>query len=244
MIALLLVVYRLSVVGYRLSVASLGQQLPQGGASDNRQPVTDNLIDLWHRAMRETSSHAAAARGVRQYAKKQYPEAERSFAAAQRIAPTPANDFNLGTAQIAAGRREEGSATLGRAMRDSALRADALYNRGNSALAAKAYDYAIRDYIEALRLRPHDGQTKRNLEIALARRQAMQQSQSGRQQNPQGSNPQQKPAPKTAGEGAKPEDRQTGQAAMDALLRSVQQQEQEELARMRAARAVRGHVGW
>jgi Ca-activated chloride channel family protein len=232
--------FLLAVSGYRLSVAALGQPLPQGGATANRQPLTA----LWHRATRETNSHAAAARGVEQYGKKQYAEAERSFAEAQRIAPTAANAFNLGTAQIAAGRREEGSATLGKAMKDGALRADALYNRGNSALAAKAYDYAIRDYVDALRLRPHDGQTKRNLEIALARRQAMQQAQSGRQQNPQGSNPQKNPAPKTAGEGAKPEEQQTGQAAMDALLRSVQQQEQEEIARMKSARGGRARVGW
>jgi len=203
-----------------------------------------SLHDLWQRATRETTSHAAAARGVQQYGKKQYAEAERSFATAQRIAPTPANDFNLGTAQIAAGRREEGSATLARAMKDGGLRADTLYNRGNAALAAKAYDYAIRDYAEALRIHPRDAQAKRNLEIALARRQAMQQAQSGRQQNPQGSSPQQKPAPATAGEGAKQEDQQTGQAAMDALLRSVQQQEQEEIARMKRARGGRARVGW
>lgn len=203
-----------------------------------------SLADLWQRATRETSSHAAAARGVKQYEKKQYAEAERSFAEARRIAPVPASEFNLGTAQIAAGRREEGSATLAKAMVDRSLRAEALYNRGNAALAAKSYDYAIRDYTEALRIHPHDAQAKRNLEIALARRQAMQQAQSGRQQNPQGSNPQQQPAAKSPGEGPKPQEEQTGQAAMDALLRSVQQQEQEEIARMKRARGGRVRVGW
>ena len=106
---------------------------------------------------------------------------DNAFAQANAFKPTPANAFNLGTAQLANGKREEGSATLAHAMNDRALRADALYNRGNSALAANAYDYAIRDYIETLKLRPIDAKAKRNLEIALQKKQAMQQARGGNQ---------------------------------------------------------------
>src|SRR5207249_3296931 len=83
---------------------------------------------------------------------------------------TPQRAFNLGTAQIAAGNREQGSSTLARAMENPGLRADALFNRGNSALAANAFDYAIHDYVEALKLHPKDPGAKRNLEIALAKK--------------------------------------------------------------------------
>ena len=129
--------------------------------------------------------------------------------------------------------------------KDRLLRADALYNRGNSALAANSYDYAIRDYTDALRLRPSDLATKRNLEIALNRKAQAQQSQSGQQKNPQGSSPQQQQQsnqhrPSTGSQQRQPQH----DANAEALLCAVQQQEQEELERMKRARAARGRVGW
>ena len=192
--------------------------------------------------IRETNSHAAASRGAKVYEAKQYAEAVRSFAKAQELAPSARGAFNLGTAEIAAGAREQGSARLAEAIRDPGLRADALFNRGNSALAAKALDHAVRDYIDALKANPSHAAAKRNLEIALRRRQSeQQQQQSGAggkqdqkgQQQPQ----QQQPAP---GGQQKP---QPGQVDLEALLRSVQQQEQEELRRMKG-QASQGPVGW
>src|SRR5512143_3564220 len=113
-----------------------------------------SLANLWHRAVEATNSHAANVRGVKAYQSNKYGEAAKAFAVANSARPSPANAFNLGTAQIAAGQHEQGSATLSAAMNDQALREAAIYNRGNSALAANAYDNAIRDYVEALRLSP------------------------------------------------------------------------------------------
>jgi tetratricopeptide (TPR) repeat protein len=124
-------------------------------------------------------------------------------------------------------------------MKEPAFRAAALYNRGNSALAAKAYEHAIRDYTGALRLQPNDVQAKRNLEIALAKRDAARQ-QAGKQPEPQTGAPQHPPQPSPS---AKPEGPRQ-EADSEALLRSVQQQEQEELARMKKVRASRARVGW
>ncbi len=188
---------------------------------------------------RETNSHSASAGGARAYEKKQYDASVRSFERAQQIAPSPRGAFNLGTALIASGQRELGSGALADAIKDPALRADALFNRGNSALASKAWDHAIGDYIESLRLRPKHAGAKRNLEIALARRErARQQAATGDQQNRQGNNQQQQqPAP---GTGEKPR----GQPDLETLLRSVQQQEQEELRRMKAKANAEGRVGW
>src|SRR5258706_3246716 len=139
------------------------------------------LLVNWLTFWRDTNSHAAAARGVKAFSQKKYPDAVKSFAKANAVAATPARAFNLGTAEIAAGNREAGASTLGSAMNDPALRADALYNRGNAALAANAYDYAIRDYADSLKLRPSNAATKRNLEIALRRKAMQQKSERGDQ---------------------------------------------------------------
>jgi len=200
--------------------------------------------ELWQRMTRATSSYAATARGVSQYASGKFKEATASFADADAIKRSPDSAFNLGTAQVAAGNREQGSSTLARALTDAKLRADALYNRGTSALAANAFDPAIRDFADVLRLRSNDVQAKRNLEIALRKRAQQQQSGAGGQKNPQGAQQQQqqnKPAPA-------PGDKQTnepkGQTDADTLLRAVQQQEQEELSRMRRVRPETARVGW
>jgi tetratricopeptide (TPR) repeat protein len=195
-------------------------------------------------ALRESNSHAATARGVKQYQKRQYAAAARSLAEARSDSASPSTTFNLGTAQIAAGDRENGAATLSTAMVDKSIRPDALFNRGNSALAANAFEPAIRDYTEVLRLRPGDMAAKRNLEIALARKQAAQPSQSGSARNPQGAQPQQQRGPQTQGPGTRSEQQARGDADAEALLRSVQQQEQEELRRMRARRREGKRVGW
>jgi len=190
--------------------------------------------------LRDTNSRAATARGVAAFAKGDYPTSVAAFHTALQLAPTPARALNLGTAQIAAGNREEGSATLARALRDPALRGAALFNRGNAALAAKAYDYAIRDFSDALRVNPKDVAAKRNLEIALrkkAQQDQQQQNQSGNQPKPPPNQPQ-TPAPQAGSQTPK------GNPDVDALLRSVQQQEQEELARMRGQKVTKGRIGW
>ncbi len=189
---------------------------------------------------RDTNSRAAAARGAKQYAAKKYAQSVASFRRAHELAPSAQSAFNLGTAEIAAGQREQGSATLAEAIKDPKLRADALYNRGNSALAAKALDHAISDYVNALRANPHHAAAKRNLEIALQRsaRQQQQQSASG-QKNQQGQQPQ-KPQDSSGGK----QQPKPGQVDLDALLRSVQQQELDELRRMRGKASSEGRVGW
>jgi tetratricopeptide (TPR) repeat protein len=194
-----------------------------------------DLVRLW----RETNSHAATARGVKQFNAKKYAEAQKSFATSSSIGSTPTRSFNLGTSQIAAGNREAGSSTIAKALVDPMLRAAALFNRGNSALSANAFDYAIRDYSDALRLRPSDAAAKRNLEIALRRKQAMQKQQGGGNgsQQDRGPQPQQKPQP-----GAQQQPK--SDPNVEGLLRSVQQQEQEELSRMHRPSRERVHVGW
>ena len=186
---------------------------------------------------RETNSHASSARGTRAYENKKYVEATKAYGRAQQLAPSARNAFNLGTAEIAAGNREQGSARLADAIKDPSLRADALFNRGNSALESKALEHAVRDYTDALRAKPDHAAAKRNLEIALARQRQQRPSPNG-QQGQQGPNQQKQQQPSPGGKPA-----QAGQPDLEALLRSVQQQEQEELRRMKG-QATEGKVGW
>ncbi len=198
------------------------------------------LIVNWLTFWRDTSSHAATAHGVEAFQQKKYGDAVKSFQKANAIAPTPARAYNLGTAEIAAGNREAGSSTLDAALRDPSLRADALYNRGNAALASNAYDYAIRDYTDSLKLRPTDAAAKRNLEIALRRKAMQQKSSSGEQ----GGNNLQPPQQKSKSAARQEEQKDKSDANVEALLRSVQQQEQEELQRMNRPARRKAHVGW
>lgn len=199
--------------------------------------VAIDLGRVWH----DLTSYLATARGVQQYNAKQYAKSTASFEKSNAIHPAPARQFNLGTAEIAAGDRERGAAALDQAMRDPKLRADALYNRGTSALAAKAYDSAIRDYVDALKLRPNDVPAKRNLEIARVLKRAADEQQQRQRQGSGGPKPQaQKPQPQASGDKPQPK----GETDMDALLRSVQQQEKEELARMHRGRGEKLRVGW
>ena len=205
-------------------------------AATSLMPV---VTKFWH----ETNSRAATARGRKAYEEKRYADAAQAFAKAHELAPSARTAFNFGTAQIAAGQRLEGAATLDAVVKDPELRADALFNRGNGALAAKALDHAVRDYTDALRANPRHAAAKRNLEIALTRRrqqQQQQQSQQSQQQQQQGQTPQKpQPAPAQGQQQPKP-----GQLDLEALLRSVQQQEQDELRRMKARTNSEGRVGW
>jgi tetratricopeptide (TPR) repeat protein len=187
---------------------------------------------------RETNSHAAARRGTAAFEEKRFDQAAAAFGRAQELAPSPRNAFNLGTAQIAAGDREQGSATLGEALKDRAFRADAFYNRGNSALAAKSLDHAVRDYVEALKANPDHLAAKRNLEIALKRRDEERRKSGTPQQQQQRQPPQPRRPTPAPGEQPKP-----GDLDLEALLRSVQQQEQDELRRMKG-KAGEAKVGW
>lgn len=195
-----------------------------------------NLASMW----RESNSHAANAKGVAAFQQKKYADAASAFTKQSSFSHSPRASFNLGTSQIAAGNRTVGSNTLSKALDDPALRADTFFNRGNSALAAKAYDYAIHDYTEALRVNPRDAGAKRNLEIALQARAAQRQS-GGSKRDSQGSSSGQKPQQPQPSSGR---EERAGDTNAEALLRSVQQQEQEELSRMHRARPNEGRVGW
>lgn len=198
----------------------------------------------WQKVWHQSNSHAAASRGESQYATKKYDESARSFDEARKMVPSAQNAFNAGTARIAAGDPARGAAALEPALHDPRLRANALFNRGNGALAAKAWEYAIRDYSDVLRLRPADAAAKRNLEIALSKLEEMQRQNAGGRRPQQGGGGAGTPPPPNPRPGARQPPEQQPEGDAEALLRSVQQQEQEELQRMKRARSASAKVGW
>lgn len=186
---------------------------------------------------RESNSHREASRGAAAWQASKQADAARAYASAHAIDPSVTNAFNAGTASIAAGLHAEGATQLEAALRDPTLRADALYNRGTGALAARAFDQAVRDYTEALRADPRHAAAKRNLEIALQRKQQQEKEEAAKGQQGKSDGQQKQPTP-APGEG-----QQKGELDLEALLRSVQQQEQEELRRLKGE-AAEGKVGW
>jgi tetratricopeptide (TPR) repeat protein len=204
--------------------------------------IVISLLSYFAPLWRDTSSNAAARRGVEQYAKENYEEAAASLAKAHELRPSPESAFNLGTAQIAAGKHAQGSATLEPALKDGKLAADALYNRGNSALAAGAFEYAVRDYTHALKLHPGDRRAQRNLEIALRKQKEAQRPGAGGQDDQKDKGKNERKTPSTGGN--QQQEQPKGDANLEALLRSVQQQEQEERQRMKQAGQARERVGW
>ncbi|HUO85024.1 MAG TPA: hypothetical protein VM534_07920 [Thermoanaerobaculia bacterium] len=182
--------------------------------------------------MRRTNSEVATREALA--ALDEDPQAAlEAFETASRIRPEPATSFNLGTARLESGDLAGGARELERVLGDPRLGPVAHYNRGAAALEANELDFAIRELTEALRREPTHSAAKRNLEIALRRR-------SGQPPEPQ---------PAENGEG----DRDEGEGGsepgdpeneMEGILRSVEQQEQEELSRMRQTRGEAQIVDW
>lgn len=192
--------------------------------------------------VRPTNSRAAAADGVKKYSKKDYKGAVESFHQADSIESTPVTSYDLGTSRIAAGDAKQGASALENALKDPAIKPDALFNRGNARLSEKEYDQAISDYKESLRLRPADDGAKRNLEIALRRKQQQQnqqqQSKSGPQQQQQNQQQQQQ------GDNSQQQKKDDRGSQTESLLRSIAQQEREELERMRKQGSTPRRIGW
>lgn len=175
-------------------------------------------------------------------------EAVAALRKAEEIDPSPVSSFNLGTAAAFAGDSELALRKLQEAASDPSLRPDALFNRGTAAMAAEAWEEAIDAFERTLRIRPADREAKRNLEIALRRKQAAQQQQQQQQQRQQQQGGQEgggRDAPPDGdgndrGEGKPAE----GQADLEALLRAVEQQEREELSRMRRGTGAKSGIDW
>lgn len=191
------------------------------------------------RWFRDTNSTAAVRRGVNEFEAKKFGESVEAFGRAARIRDDAAVRYDLGTAEIAAGQNERGARLLEDAIKDPTLRPSALFNRGNASLQTNHLDEAIADYSEALRSSPGDLDAKRNLEIALRKKEQQKQEEQKKQQN---GGDQPKPQPEE--QPGDPSTKQQQANDVESLLRSIEQQEREELSRMNRARPAPRRIGW
>jgi Ca-activated chloride channel family protein len=197
--------------------------------------------------LRESNREALAKKGRAAWEAGKPDVAAGQYSAAGKIEASPELRFNEATARVAAGDYALGSSILSDLTSDPKLKPSAHYNRGNSAFGADALDGAIADYQETLRLQPGSADAKRNLELALRRRQQQQSTQTPQEQSQtaggKGNEGQQSPQPSPDSQGGKGET-PVQQSQIEALLRAVEQQEREELSRMRRQGQERKRVGW
>ena len=84
------------------------------------------------------------------FEKKEYAKAAQEFRRAQELAPSPQNAFNLGTAEIAAGQREQGSATLAGHVRELSADIRAINNAFCSRSKSISEIYGLLAIIDAV----------------------------------------------------------------------------------------------
>ncbi|HEY0591894.1 MAG TPA: hypothetical protein VGF40_09010 [Thermoanaerobaculia bacterium] len=194
---------------------------------------------------RPSNSERLTERGREAFAAGRFGDAAASLDEAARIEGDAIARFNQGTAKVAAGDAAGAPILEQLGSERQPVGGDALFNLGNAALLARRYDDAIARYVDVLRRSPGDADAKRNLEIALRRKQQQeeqkQQGNRGRQQpqpapQPGENEPQQ--APPEPGEGKE-------RMSAEEILRSIAQQEKEELRRMRLRKSGEERpIGW
>jgi tetratricopeptide (TPR) repeat protein len=188
-----------------------------------------------------SNSERLTGQGRAAFAQGRMGDAAASFGAAAAMRPDEIARFNLGTAKLAAGDAAGAQILAELTANEGAVGEGALFNLGNGSLAAREWDEAIARYSEVLRRSPRDADAKRNLEIALLRRQAEQEQERGAprpEPSPAPGEEPQQPAPADPGEGKE-------EMSPEEILRSIAQQEKEELRRMRREKAgTERPVGW
>ena len=209
--------------------------------------------------LRQSNSEKLTREGIAAFEEKQNSAAARLFASAAEIAASSRAWFNLGTALVETGEPEPGAAALAKASEEGgAVAADAFFNRGNLALGAERLEEAIEMYSESLRLEPSMADAKRNLEIALRKKeeQEKQQQEQQDQEQQEGEGEQQpQPQPESGEEPPEGEDspppndpggeESSEEMSPEEILRSIAQQEREELSRMRRGKTEgQRPVGW
>ena len=135
--------------------------------------------------VRAESVSALVAEGNRLYREGRLAEALEKYAQAEKASPgSAAIQYNIGNVLYRQGEYEKAHERYRQAFsaRERDLAEGARFNAGNSYFARKNWPEAIRNYKEALRLDPTDGDAKRNLELALLNMQEEQKKQQQQQQ--------------------------------------------------------------
>lgn len=128
-------------------------------------------------------------KGVDLYEQQKYSESEINFRKGlEKTSNSFQSGFNLGDAQYKLGRYDDAIKSYTKAMattREKSLKAKAYHNIGNSLLKSGKLDESIQAYKNALKLNPHDKDTKYNLSYALKQLKQEQKNQDKKQNKDQ-----------------------------------------------------------
>lgn len=210
----------------------------------------------WEPLFRPSNPRQLTEEGIEAWTKGDATAARKSFAAAAASDDDPIHLFNTGTAALGEGAVDEGARLMGAALKmDPSLAADGSFNEGTALLRDQRLDEAVDRLQESLRRDPSRQDAKRNLELALMRREQQNAGAGGEQSQPSdGEDGQQEQDPQegepdegdASEDGREGDQQQPGELDAEAVLRAVAQQEAEELKRMRDARIEAGRrgTGW
>lgn len=187
--------------------------------------------------LRPSNSRVLSEQGLEEFESGDYREAALLFEQSRALRPTAETSFDLGTSLVGAKEHSRGEEILQSLAGNEELAAPSWYNTGNSQLVRGALDEAVESYTRALRSAPSNMSAKRNLEIALRRQEQQQRQGSGA-----GDEEDQEQNQGSAGE----DEQEPSQLDPDLerVLRSIEQQEREELSRMRRSNAMQRPTDW
>lgn len=139
------------------------------------------------------SAASKNAKGNRLFAEGKFEEAEKAYLEAQVKNPgKPEILYNLGNALIKQKKYEQGIQSLRQSLDrgDKDTKENSWYNTGNALYSMGRFKESAEAYIQALKLKPTDGDAKHNLELALKKL---------KQQQAQADSNQRKPNPDKSG---------------------------------------------
>jgi tetratricopeptide (TPR) repeat protein len=143
------------------------------------------------------TAHKLLRKGDSEYLDKNYKEAENLYKKAESTEGGGKAQYNLGNSIFNQQKYDEAISQYDKAtstLKDNHLKANSLYNKGNAHFWKKEYDKAVNAYKDALRLNPHDEDTKKNLSLAkrMLQEQQKQQEKDKDKQNQNNKDQQQK----------------------------------------------------
>ncbi len=139
---------------------------------------------------RGQSNHQLLKRGDQSYLKQDYNRAEENYRRALENKQEEKTKYNLGNTVMEQNRPDEAIPLYEQAAKkqsDLTLRSRAWHNLGNAYYLKKDYQNSVNAYKEALKVKPDDLDTKKNL--VLAKKQLLKQQQQERQQQKQDQQP-------------------------------------------------------